>query len=243
MYPKMTMALVLVTVFSAGANARYLSPSPWTITVSPAANITQAATLLLPRQDSDGAVTVWANGQFLDSDFASLFACASTSSSPPPPPPSPSPSPSPDNGGGQTGTGLPPPPPPSPTPASNTANCNTADRINDVELERGANPHQLSVDDMRDLFTDQCGRKNQHYPINEHKDLTDKTASVKFRQVIDARSSEAGGQNVVKFDKQHCIDNFARILDDCTCTEVSKSLIFSPYTCVAQLTSSSIYRR
>ncbi|KAI4173522.1 MAG: hypothetical protein LQ343_002860 [Gyalolechia ehrenbergii] len=200
---KVILHLALFMAFAATVNALYISPNPWTVsaTQSLAANITQAPTLLFRRQDLPGAggspTTIYANGQFLDPSYASFFDCTSspTSSEPPPSPPPPPPSPTPDK-------------PPGAQP-----NCNTHDHLNEVELERGATISSFVKDDMRDLFEDQCHRKNQHFPITEHKDIGYVVKVPKVRLVMDARA-EDGTPDPLKFDADACVEDFHRVLDN-----------------------------
>ncbi|KAL8938109.1 MAG: hypothetical protein Q9216_004066 [Gyalolechia sp. 2 TL-2023] len=195
--------------FLATVNAFYITPNPWTVatptTTQPlAANITQSPKLLFRRQELPGAgdspTTIYANGEFLEPRFASLFNCApsSTSSEPPPPPPPPSPTPDDDDD----------------NPPGAQPECNTADHLNGIELERDAKISSFDKDDMADLFEDQCGRNNQHYPINEHKDIEYVDDEPKVRLVMDARAQD-GRPDPLDFDDDACVEDFHRILDNC----------------------------
>lgn len=206
----------LFMMFLAIANAFYISPNPWTTTTAPV-NTTQAA-MLLARRDRGSLSTIYANGQFLDSAYASFFSCAlrptSTSTSPSPrptqaPPPNP-----------ESGTGLPPPLPapatPTPSAPGSDSTCNPGDKIIDIDLPIGSKPATYSKDDMRDLFTDACNHAS-HYPIDgKHKDHTysNQNGGVKVRLTCWATSSQ-GNNNKVVFDKGRCKDNFEGLLDFC----------------------------
>ncbi|KAL9593420.1 MAG: hypothetical protein Q9219_007560 [cf. Caloplaca sp. 3 TL-2023] len=216
--------LLLMTLLLAFSRAYYLSPNPWNILPTktlpslstPTSPLTTAAAQkIFPRQVVGGSPnknepkTVYANGQFLDETFASLFGCSSSS----PPSPSPSPSPSPDPDDAQPGTAPPPPPPPSPTPTPITE-CNTADHIIDVDFAQEEQITIFPATDAEDLFEDQCGRKKQHYPVHEHKDHQ-YAGFKKVRLTMDARSNLPGGLRGDEYTVVSCRAGFGTVLKDC----------------------------
>ncbi|KAL8826367.1 MAG: hypothetical protein Q9170_007428 [Blastenia crenularia] len=95
----------------------------------------------------------------------------------------------------------------------NGAKCNTHDRSVTDPPPSGDPISTFNNADMRALFTDQCGRNKQHYPISEHKDF-DKPGDTKTKIRLNMVAKTEGGKSV-KFDEGGCVDNFAKALDGC----------------------------
>ncbi|KAI4157850.1 MAG: hypothetical protein L6R39_000579 [Caloplaca ligustica] len=198
----MLLALAFIVAFLSAVDALYMSPNPWTSTLSSvSANITQAA-MLLPRQDGGGTTTIYANGKFLDDYYASLFSCAPTptsSEAPPPPPASSSPPP------------LLPPSAPSLPPGS-LLTC--YDENTPTEGDKKGSKHvEFNKATMREFVDKGCSGKYKRDGKEFYEDRLQPSA-IEGRNNLQ-RVQANPYRDKAKINREECSDYFQGIFDNC----------------------------
>lgn len=195
---------LLILVLNA-ANALHV-PSARQFEISSLTTTSTRTFELFPRQDGGGgSQLVFDNGQFVDQQYASLFACtpkASPTKSPEPPPP-------------------PPPPPPASTPAPaqptvvdgitqhDNPRCGTPSQgiAGGIQLEQGATIASFDKEVMRKFFIKVC-QDSKNSVIEEHEDHKG------VRYVVYSHPV-GGGTGPHKESDQECIKYFGNVMDPC----------------------------